>query len=609
MSCNRCHQFIVTLLLLVGVMAAPSSLHAQSQPTNDQNLITRLDCRRNFPTCALILFDPALPNKVEKENVALSTNRGDLTTLAVERPRQPMRVLFVFDGPQPVRQAGGAGRFKDAVIDLLSWYTSNSNPELLNENQWAAAMIARDAPDDLVSLVDWQQGNYGGFMNVITSNMESLPNGGPPTSAFFEPVQKAVNLFPDGNITNILILFSDGFEIQSSGASANLIQAALKKNVHVYTVLHFAGGGSRAASDMQALAAATGGQFIENAERAQLATLWQALTNEQQPLVATFTMPTDNPTKLTVSLNLPSNRRLTETTDFPAIDVPPLRITSVSVNGQTGERVTIGAEELNLQIALDVTVDGGGEVSNRIKGVEYRFGDERFLDTEEPFTSHTISLQDSNLRDVPRALDIFITDQYTNNVIRFMPININRDLPPTPTPEPTATATPLPEPTATPAVEEEETPVEVAVMVPAEGNPVPATPDAETPAESFMARFIALRTTLGLTWVPEWAFPGTAILLPLLLILIGVALYLRRQQPAQAQPFPMPLPPISIDTNNDSTQPADMDDATNPAIDIFASATLVLERGGAELPSEIALFPIESNGEIKTEWKLGRSGA
>ncbi|MCB0128017.1 MAG: VWA domain-containing protein, partial [Caldilineaceae bacterium] len=334
MSCNRCHQFIVTLLLLVGVMAAPSSLHAQSQPTNDQNLITRLDCRRTFPTCALTLFDPALPNNVDKENVALSTNRGDLTTLAVERPRQPMRVLFVFDGPQPVRQAGGAGRFKDAVIDLLSWYTSNSNPELLNENQWAAAMIARDAPDDLVSLVDWQQGNYGGFMNVITSNMESLPNGGPPTSAFFEPVQKAVNLFPDGNITNILILFSDGFEIQSSGASANLIQAALKKNVHVYTVLHFAGGGSRAASDMQALAAATGGQFIENAERAQLATLWQALTNEQQPLVATFTMPTNNPTKLTVNLELPSNRRLTETTDFPAIDVPPLRIAGVSVNGQ-----------------------------------------------------------------------------------------------------------------------------------------------------------------------------------------------------------------------------------------------------------------------------------
>jgi pSer/pThr/pTyr-binding forkhead associated (FHA) protein len=53
-----------------------------------------------------------------------------------------------------------------------------------------------------------------------------------------------------------------------------------------------------------------------------------------------------------------------------------------------------------------------------------------------------------------------------------------------------------------------------------------------------------------------------------------------------------------------------MDDATNPAVDIFASARLVLERGGAELPREIALFPIQQvNGEIKSEWKLGRSGA
>ncbi|MEZ4726290.1 MAG: FHA domain-containing protein [Caldilineaceae bacterium] len=191
-----------------------------------------------------------------------------------------------------------------------------------------------------------------------------------------------------------------------------------------------------------------------------------------------------------------------------------------------------------------------------------------------------------------------MTDRY-GPVVTSAPINVSRQgLPtPSPTPLPTATATALPTPTLALAAEHGRANLGQCTAG-YTANPGAAHRPAAGVGRLCATDWSGSQCPLGAdcrgVLTPAHSGGGVA----------GVFLR-RRRRPA----YDAMHEPISVWADPDATQPADLDDATNPAIEIFARATLVLERGGSELPKEIHLHTQQVNGEVKNEWKIGRSYA
>ncbi|MBI1294627.1 FHA domain-containing protein [bacterium] len=599
----------------LGTLLLGTAPRLWAQETVDQNILGPVDCESDFPTCQLRFFHPQLAEEIDAADLLLRVDGEPTAIISATRSEQPLHVLFVLDAPQVIRQGGIPTRFKDAVIDLHEWFEAGGSVELLQKDSWAAYMIGAATADDLAPIAEWQRGNYGGFRNTVVPFVEGLPAGGPTTTSLFGPLRAAVESFPDGDGRRVIVLFSDGFDRIEADREA-VIQAALAQDVRIFTVLHWAGGGAVAEENLRTLAARTGGQFANLTTTSDLTPFWQALRTMHYPALVTFPMPTGAPQRLALTLSTADGDTLTEAAEFPRVNIPAPAAPVLTVNGQAGDRVTIPADAETLQIELSLSTEDGRDAAERITAVEYAFGDERFLQSTPPFTAYTLSLAESRLGEAPRSLIAYVTDKYGSVIVRSAPINIGRELPPTPTPEPTPTATPTPEPTATTPAEAAPTSAPTVVST-LEAVPVAADQgDAAAPPtlsgqgvqrllDTATGQLLSLRVQWGLTQLSPEIFLGGVVGLPLLLLVLLGVLIGRR---------PRRTPPPSMQghwtDSGDATQPAEMDDATNPAVDIFASATLVLERGGAELPREIALFPIQQvNGEIKYEWKLGRSGA
>jgi hypothetical protein len=603
------------VMLLLCLFTSPVWAQGNTWPAS-------IDCRSAFPLCRV-----TLPASAAEATALLLTMDGDQPlpddayTVAVEETGA--QVLFVWheyvhpagEVNASVRNPGATGvpRFEEFRSVVLRFMEYLDRPEFALDRNWLALIKSGDGQPvtDFPYIQPWLLwADRNSIYNQVAAYTPPADKN-TPCAPLYALIARGLDAFAEApgaspQTARHLVVFSNGLPngaldgCPAEGAQdelPTLLEKTRSQQVTIHTVLlvSASAAGELAPTlegNLRTLADSTGGQFVwlgeadPSPERAYeaLTPIWQQIYQSRQQQVVTFDLRTIEAEQVQIR-----SQQGSASVSLPLLQLPLVTIVEITPNLWRGQ------EPITVQLQLEWP-DGYAYPSERIAAIDYQLNGAKIAtDNEAPFAEFSIAPNVlGGLQNGDYQLEVLLNDRLIPGAVAKSQRSerLQVALPPVP-------------------------PTIAAALTPATALSVTQAPSAASPLTTSGAISVTTAITNDSNRVDQWFVQlqqrGAGLFAQLppslqpygwlvgpALLLVGVILLGRRL--LRSKP---PRGPV-IRTSDPPGEHTEPEDQTEPDVEGFPVARLVLEAGEGELPPELPLHPRHVEGQ-ESRWKIGRS--